>query len=119
MPGLFEAYLRVDPAKAVKLAQEMQGRKESKEWADRLTLAQTYIEVNQQVATGNTSEAVALLDKLKAEPYSSNATMLARLRARVMAGARQLKGASESLLQRQANSPDDEIYAMLRSNNIQ
>jgi thiol-disulfide isomerase/thioredoxin len=113
--GLFEAYLRVDPTKAVKFAQEMQGGKESKEWAARRALAQTYIEVNQKVAAGKADEAVVLLDKLKDERYSSNAAMLVRLKAQVMANTGQVKGAYDSLLRQQAKWPEDETQAALET----
>lgn len=118
MTLLFEAYLRVDPAKAVKLAQEMRGGKdseESKEWDARVTLAQNYIEVNREVAAGKTGEAVALLDKLTVDRFSSNTAMLLILKARVMAGAGQVQGAYDSLLKQQAKAPDDQIMAALYS----
>jgi thiol-disulfide isomerase/thioredoxin len=115
MPALFDAYLRVDPLKAVKLAQEMQGEKGSKEWAARAKLAQTYIQVNEKVAAGKPAEAVALLDKLSANPRSSNAAMLVRLKAQVMIKAGQLKGAYASLLKQQAKWPEDATRASLES----
>jgi thiol-disulfide isomerase/thioredoxin len=115
MSALFDAYLRVDPLKAVKLAQEMQGEKGAKEWATRAKLAQTYIQVNEKVAAGKPAEAVALLDKLSANPRSSNAAMLVRLKAQVMIKAGQLKGAYASLLKQQAKWPEDATRASLES----
>jgi thiol-disulfide isomerase/thioredoxin len=118
MIALFEAYLRVDPAKAVKLAQEMRGGKDleaSKEWNARVTLAQTYIEVNSKVANGKTDEAMAFLDKLTVDRFSSNTAMLLILKARVMAGAGQAQGAYDILLKQQAKAPDDEILTALYS----
>jgi thiol-disulfide isomerase/thioredoxin len=113
MSDLFDAYLRVDPRKAVKLAQEMQGEKGSKAWATRAAFAQTYIEVNQKVATGKAEDAVALLDKLSANPRSSNAAMLVRLKAQVMIKAGQSQGAYASLLKQQARWPEDATRAAL------
>jgi thiol-disulfide isomerase/thioredoxin len=117
MSDLFDAYLRVDPAKALKLAQEMQSdkglEKESKEWVPRVELAQTYIQVNQEVAAGKAEDAVALLDKLSAVPHSSNAAMLVRLRAQVMVKAGQLHGAYASLLKQQARWPENATRAAL------
>jgi len=117
MSDLFDAYLRVDPAKALKLAQEMQGdrglEKESKEWVARVGLAQTYIQVNQKVAAGKAQDAMALLDKLSANRYSSNAAMLVRLKAQVMAKAGQSRGAYASLLKQQARWPEDATRAAL------
>jgi thiol-disulfide isomerase/thioredoxin len=115
MPELFDAYLRVDPVKAVKLAQEMQGEKGSKQWAARKEFAQTYIQVNEKVAAGKPEAAVALLDKLSANPRSSNAAMLVRLKAQVMIKAGQLKGAYASLLKQQAKWPEDATRAALES----
>jgi thiol-disulfide isomerase/thioredoxin len=121
MSDLFDAYLRVDPRKAVKLAQEMQGdkgsekgsEKVSKEWAARADFAQTYIQVNQKVAAGKAEDAVALLDKLSANPRSSNAAMLVRLKAQVMIKAGQSQGAYASLLKQQARWPEDATRAAL------
>ena len=117
MSDLFDAYLRVDPAKALKLAQEMQSdkglEKESKEWVARVGLAQTYIQVNQKVAAGKAEDAMALLDKLSANRYSSNAAMLVRLKAQVMVKAGQSQGAYASLLKQQASWPEDATRAAL------
>jgi thiol-disulfide isomerase/thioredoxin len=115
MSDLFDAYLRVDPLKAVKLAQEMQGKKGSKEWATRMGLAQTYIQVNKKVADGKAEDAVVLLDKLSANPRSSNAAMLVRLKAQVMIKTGQLQGAYASLLNQQAHWPEDATRAALES----
>jgi thiol-disulfide isomerase/thioredoxin len=113
MSNLFDAYLRVNPRKAVKLAQEMQGGKGSKEWAAREELAQTYIQVNQKVAAGKAEDAVALLDKLSANRGSSNAAMLVRLKAQVMIKTGQSQGAYASLLKQQAHWPEDATRAAL------
>src|SRR5580692_10179516 len=117
MSDLFDAYLRVDPLKAVKLAQEMQGKKGSKEgskeWAAHADFAQTYIQVNQKVAAGKAEDAVALLDKLSANPRSSNAAMLVRLKAQVMVKAGQSQGAYASLLKQQVRWPEDATRAAL------
>ena len=123
MADLFDAYLRVDPFKAVKLAQEMQSEmgsekgseRESKEWAARVDLAQTYIQVNQKVAAGKAEDAVALLDKLSADRRSPNAAMLVRLKAQVMIKAGQLHGAYASLLNQQAHWPEHATRAALES----
>jgi len=117
MSDLFDAYLRIDPLKAVKLAQEMHSEKGSekgsKEWAARADLAQTYIQVNQKVAAGKAEDAMALLDKLSANRYSSNAAMLVRLKAQVMIKAGQSQGAYASLLKQQARWPEDATRAAL------
>ena len=115
MPRLFEAYLRVDPSKAVKLAQDMQPAKASKEWSERVGLAQTFVEVNNKLVAGKANEALALLDKLKPERKSDNTGLLVRLKARVMAEAGQAPGGYKALLKLQAQSPDDETQTALET----
>jgi thiol-disulfide isomerase/thioredoxin len=112
---LFETYMRVDPAKAVILAQDMQTAKASPEWAARVELAQTFVEVNKMLAADKATEALALLDKLKPEHRSGNTAMVERLKARVMAGAGQAQGGYQVLLALQAQEPDDETQAALQT----
>jgi thiol-disulfide isomerase/thioredoxin len=134
MPRLFAAYLRVDPQKAVKLAQdmpqEMKGVKsvvllsqtmpiegESKQWDERLTLAQAYIEINQKMTAGKPGEALGLLDKLNTKDHFEveNAAMLVGLKTRVLAAVGQAQEAYDALLQRQAKWPQDETQTHLQS----
>jgi thiol-disulfide isomerase/thioredoxin len=115
MPRLFEAYLRVDPSRAVKLAQDMQAAKASKEWTGRVELAQTFVEVNNKLMVGKANEALALLDKLKPERNSGNTGMVMRLKARVMAAAGQAPGGYRILVQLQAKAPDDETQTALET----
>jgi len=115
MPRLFETYLRVDPSKAVKLAQDMQAVKASTEWAGRMELAQTFVEINKKLAAGQANEALAFLDKLKPEHRSENTALVQRLKARVMAGAGQAQGGYQALLALQATAPDDETRATLQT----
>jgi thiol-disulfide isomerase/thioredoxin len=134
MPRLFATYLRVDPQKAVKLAQdipqEMKGVKNvvffkkivpveegSKEWDARLTLAQAYIEINQKMTAGKPREALGLLDKLNTKDRfeAENAAMLAGLKNRVLGEVGQAQGAYDDLLQRQAKWPQEETHTQLQS----
>ena len=115
MSSLFEAYLRVDPSKAVKLAQDMQSAKASAEWAGRVELAQAFVEAEKKLAAGNANEALALLDKLKPEHRSENTAMIERLKARVMAEAGQAQGGYQALLTLQAKEPDDETKVALQT----
>jgi thiol-disulfide isomerase/thioredoxin len=134
MPRLFAAYLRVDPQKAVKLAQdmpqEMKGVKsvvfdnqtmpieaESKQWDARLTLAQAYIEINQKMTADKPGEALGLLDKLNIKEHFEveNAAMLVGLKTRVLAAVGQAQEAYSALLQRQAKWPQDETQTHLQS----
>jgi thiol-disulfide isomerase/thioredoxin len=133
-PRLFAAYLRVDPQKAVKLAQdmpqEMKGVKtvvfhnhplptdgESKGWDARLTLAQAYIEINRKLTAGKPREALGLLDQLNTkDPFEGeNAAMLAGLKNRVLAETGQGQEAYQALLQRQAKWPQEETQTQLQS----
>jgi thiol-disulfide isomerase/thioredoxin len=134
MPRLFAAYLRVDPQKAVKLAQDipqeikgvtsvvdigqvMSIKGESKQWDERLTLAQAYIEINQKMTVGKPAEALGLLDKLNTKDHFEveNAEMLVGLKTRVLAAVGQTQEAYNALLQRQAKWPQDETQTKLQS----
>jgi thiol-disulfide isomerase/thioredoxin len=134
MPRLFAAYLRVDPQKAVKLAEdvleEMKGVKsvvfddqmmpiegELKEWDARLMLAQAYIEINQKMAAGKPGEALGLLDKLNTRDRfeAENTAMLVGLKTRVLAEVGQAQEAYSTLLQRQAKWPQDETRTQLQT----
>jgi thiol-disulfide isomerase/thioredoxin len=134
MPRLFAVYLRVDPQKAVKLAQDMQQEMKgvksvvffnrtvpeeggSKEWDARLTLAQAYIEINQKLTAAKAGEALGLLDKLNTKDRfeAENSAMLTGLRNRVLAEAGQAQEAYNALLQRHAKWPEDATQTQLQS----
>lgn len=112
MRTLFEIYLRTDPQKAFELARDMVAGK-AKDWGSRVELAQAFIQVKQMLAAGRAREAVALLGKLKLEKYSEDATMIERVKARVVAGAGRPQAAYRALLQVQAKSPEDETEGTL------
>lgn len=115
MPGLFDAYLRTAPAKALGLAQEFValGGDEAKMWEARAAFAQAFLDVRTHVAAGRFTEAAALLDKLPVDRRSSNPVMTLLLRAEVTAGAGNVPAAYDSLVQRYAASPEDEVRAAL------
>ncbi|MSU25174.1 MAG: redoxin domain-containing protein [Opitutus sp.] len=115
MPGLFDAYLRTAPAKALAFAQEMEraGGKDPKAWADRATLAQAFLDARAFLGAGKTAEASALLDKLPVDRRSSNARLLTLLRAEITAGAGNVQAAYDSLAQRHAATPEDETRTTL------
>jgi thiol-disulfide isomerase/thioredoxin len=115
MPGLFDAYLRTAPAKALAFAREMEraGGKEPKPWADRAALAQAYLDARAFLGAGQTAEAAALLDKLPVDRRSSNARLLTLLRAEISAGAGDVPAAYDSLLKRHAATPEDATRAAL------
>lgn len=111
MPGLFDAYLRTAPAKALGLAQESValGGDEAKMWEARAAFAQAFLDVRAHVAAGRFTEAAALLDKLPVDRRSSNPVMTLLLKAEVTAGAGNVPAAYDSLVQRYAASPEDEV----------
>jgi len=115
MPGLFDAYLRTAPARALAFAQEMAGApgREQKAWADRATLAQAFLDARAFLGAGQTAEASALLDKLPVDRRSSNARLLTLLRAEITAGAGNVQAAYDSLAQRHAATPEDATRAAL------
>lgn len=115
MPGLFDAYLRTAPAKALGLAQEFValGGDEAKMWEARAAFAQAFLDVRTHVAAGRFTEAAALLDKLPVDRRSSNPVMTLLLKAEVTAGAGNVPAAYDSLVQRYAASPEDEVRAAL------
>jgi len=115
MPGLFDAYLRTAPAKALGLAREFValGGDEAKMWEARAAFAQAFLDVRTHVAAGRFTEAAALLDKLPVDRRSSNPVMTLLLRAEVTAGAGNVPAAYDSLVQRYAASPEDEVRAAL------
>jgi thiol-disulfide isomerase/thioredoxin len=115
MVHLFEAYVRVDPAKAIKLAQDMQTIKASTEWAGRVGLAQAFVEADKKLAAGKANESLALLDSLKPERHSENIAMIERFKARVMVQTGHTREGYQALLAFQAKNPDDETRSALQS----
>ncbi|GAB3788202.1 redoxin family protein [Dyella agri] len=124
MGPLFEAYLGTHPAKAAAFARQMkagaakgakdQAERSVKEWDKRIALADTVVTVNRDLSQGKPDQAMAMLDKLATERMSSNAAMIVRLKAKVMASAGKKKEAYESLLKQQAKAPDGDTHAALQ-----
>lgn len=115
MMGLFDAYLRTAPGKALGLAQDLAalGGDEAKTWEARAAFAQAFIDVRAHVAAGRFADAAALLDKLPVDRRSSNPALTLLLKAEVTAGAGNVQAAYDSLVQRYATSPEDELRAAL------
>jgi thiol-disulfide isomerase/thioredoxin len=111
--ALFETYLRVNPAKAVVLAQEIQGTGAAKEWSGRVELAQTFVEVSRKLAVGQGGEALALVGKLQPKPRSASAAMLERVKARVMVEAGKPQAGFDALLILQAAAPEEETRLLM------
>lgn len=124
MRTLFELYVRTDPQKAVKLAQQMQATGAAKSWRGRVELAEALIEVNQKLHAGRAREALALVSRLTPDKYYmwptpgqlgfENGALIDRVRARVMAEVGQAQTAFRTLLQLEAKAPEDETEAELQ-----
>jgi thiol-disulfide isomerase/thioredoxin len=115
MTGLFDAYLRTAPAKALALAQDLVtlGGDEVKTWEARAAFARAFMDVRTLASAGKYTEAAALLDQLPVDRRSSNPVMTLLLKAEVTAGTGNVQAAYDSLVQRYALSPEDEVRAAL------
>jgi len=116
MSRLFEIYARTDPSKALALAREMQSKvskDDIAEWTDDALLAQNVVTVRQLFAARRYSEAKTILDKTKVRKRSTDAMMIALLRAEAAAGTGDTKTAYEGLLRRYAKTPEDAVHDAL------
>lgn len=115
MSGLFDAYLRTAPDKAVALAKDLisLGGDSGNLWKTRAAFAETFVEVRSLAAAGRFPEAKAKLDQLPVDRRSSNPVMTLLLKAEVIAGAGEVAAAYDLLAQRCAASPEDEVCAAL------
>jgi len=120
---LYDIYLRVDPAEALKLAQQIQQVEKaghqfgSWDWPKLENLAQTFVEARHLMDAGDASKAVGLLGALTSRrfpPISPTGAMLARFKAQVFAVAGKPNDAYKELLQQQATAPDDQARAALQ-----
>lgn len=109
MSGLFDAYLRTAPAKAVALARELAaaGGEGAKAWSAKADFAQATQEVRALVAAGKFAEASAQLDQLTVDRRSSNPVQTLLLKAEVGAGAGNVPAAYDLLLARYAQTAED------------
>ncbi len=115
MTGLFDAYLRSEPARAIVLARDLEraGMRDPKQWADRAAFAENYQMARALLGAGKAAEAVALLDKLPADRRSSNARMITLLRAEISAAGGDPQTAFDALAKRHAATPEDETRAAM------
>jgi thiol-disulfide isomerase/thioredoxin len=115
MSGLYDAYIRTAPDKAVALAQEMAASsgENAKRWAPKVTFAEAFAEARTLVAQKKFAEATPLLDKLVVDRRSSNPGLTTLLKAEIQAGAGNLQAAYDAVMQRYAGSPEDELRAAL------
>jgi thiol-disulfide isomerase/thioredoxin len=116
MGGLYDAYLRRDPAKAIALANELATQlpeESAKEWVTKREFAETYVQVRDLLKNKRAAEALPLLDKLPVARRSSNPTLITVLKGEVLAAAGKPDEAYQLLLKRYAESPDDALKAPL------
>ena len=116
MSGLFDAYLRTAPARALALAVDMEGKvtaDDAADWKNRRTLAEQYIEVHNLLGEGKAADAAPLAAKMSIDRFSSNTGMIALLKADVTAQLGDVQAAYDSLLERMAVTPEDAVRAAL------
>jgi thiol-disulfide isomerase/thioredoxin len=115
MEGLFDAYLRTTPDKAITLARDMTALEgqSGQGWAERMDFAKCFQAVRTLADLGNFNEALVVLDKLPVSRRSANPGLTLTLKAEVLAGAGKVQAAYDSVTQRFAMSPEDELRAAL------
>ena len=116
MDPLFEAYLRTTPDKAITLARDLSTALEGengKSWIERMNFAKAYQAVRTLADLSDFNEALAVLDKLPSSRRSANPGITQMLKAEILAGAGKVQAAYDSIAQRFATSPEDELRAVL------
>lgn len=118
MPGLFDAHLRTDPAKAIALAKAMpedRNRRggDANGWAARAKFAEDYVAATAALAAKEYEKAEALLAGMKPDRRSSNAERLALLAADAKVGLGKPEAAFDMLTARLAATPEDATRAAL------
>jgi thiol-disulfide isomerase/thioredoxin len=114
MSGLFEAYERADPKKALALAEglasEMTSPSDKKNWTDFASYARAIVDARAAIAAGRGDDAFALIDKAPRPKYIDT-TPLDVLKA----GAQDVSGhtaaAYDGVLAAAAKSPTDPVNA--------
>jgi thiol-disulfide isomerase/thioredoxin/Tfp pilus assembly protein PilF len=116
MESLFEAYLRTTPDKAIALARDMAAGlkdEEAKAWSERVDFAKAFQAARTLADIGSHAEALAVIEKLPVGRRTANPGLTQLLKAEVMAGAGKSQAAYDSIVQRFAGSPEDELKAAL------
>jgi tetratricopeptide (TPR) repeat protein len=114
MTGLFDAYAKTDPQKALALAEEMNksstNERTKKSWQERASYQQNLLQARAFIAEKKYTEAAALLEKT-ALPRSMNADALHLAKAEALDGAGQTDKAYEGLLKLVSTEPTDALHA--------
>jgi thiol-disulfide isomerase/thioredoxin len=116
MESLFDAYLRTTPDRAITLARDMTAAltgEGGQGWVERMDFAKSFQAVRTLADLGNFNEALVVLDKLPVSRRSANPGLTQMLKAEVLAGAGKVQTAYDSVAQRFATSPEDELRAAL------
>jgi thiol-disulfide isomerase/thioredoxin/Tfp pilus assembly protein PilF len=113
MPGLFDAYLRTDPEKALALAKDLDetriAAQDSEEWKARRALTGQWLLAQRLVAEKRFAEARQAFEQMKIDRHSSNAQWFALRKAEATAAAGDVQAAYDGLLARMVTTPEDEV----------
>ncbi len=116
MSGLFEAYERADPKKAVALAEglasEMTSPSDKKNWQDFAAYARAVVDARGAIDAGRGADAIAIVDKAPRPKYIDT-TPLDVLKAAAADAAGRTAAAYEDLLAVAARSPTDAVNAAM------
>ncbi len=116
MSGLFEAYERDDPKKALALAEglasEMTSPSDKKNWTDFASYARAVVDAHAAIDAGHGDDAIALIDKAPRPKYIDT-TPLDVLKASAQDAAGHTATAYDALLVVAAKSPTDPVNAAI------
>lgn len=116
MSGLFDAYAKTNPQKALALAEEMSktltDERNKKMWAERIVYQQNLIQAQKLIDEKKHAEAVILLEKTTLPRYM-NVNRLHLAKAEALDGADQPGKAYEEMLKLVSSEPTDDLQAAL------
>jgi len=116
MSGLFEAYERADPKKALALAEglasEMTSPSDKKNWTDFASYARAVVDARAAIDGGHGDAAIALVDKAPRPKYIDT-TPLDVLKASAEDASGRTQAAYDALLVVAAKSPTDPVNAAI------
>jgi Tfp pilus assembly protein PilF/peroxiredoxin len=117
MDGLYDAYIRVAPDKALALAQDMlhaaTKADEQQDWAPHVLEAQNLILARSLAGEHKYAAASAVVNATQLSRYSGNQEMFALLKAELADSAGNTKAAYDSLRVRFAKTPSDSVQAAM------
>ncbi|HVV55378.1 MAG TPA: TlpA disulfide reductase family protein [Mucilaginibacter sp.] len=110
MMRLTDAYLQINPEKALALINEMGG---GKDWAIRKQVAESLIQVNKLEQDQNYKEALLKLDEIKLPKFTHLQDFIVLKKFSLEAKAGDVKTAYDSVAARFARLPTDQLYTEL------